>query len=88
VLMTKIFKSDKIGLPGFVFWNIRFSEFQNKNREGAKCEDFRIPVHLRHEKGIRSIKESRWKKSKSKAEVIKTGLSGLGYRSIRFFLNR
>jgi hypothetical protein len=57
--MMKIFKSKKIGLPGFVFWNIRFSEFQNRNREGAKREDFRIPVHLRHEKGIRSIKESR-----------------------------
>jgi hypothetical protein len=29
------------------------------NRELAKQEDLRIPVHLRHEKGIRSIKESR-----------------------------
>jgi hypothetical protein len=38
----------------------------------------RIPVHLRNGKGITSIKESRWKKSKPKAEVAKTGLSSLG----------
>jgi hypothetical protein len=57
--MTKFDKSEKIGLSSFVFQNIRFLQFQNKNMEGAKREDLRIPVHLRPRKGIRSIKESR-----------------------------
>jgi hypothetical protein len=57
--MNKFGKSEKIGLSGLVFWNIRFSQFQNKNKEGAKCEDLTIPVHLRYGKGIRSIKEPR-----------------------------
>jgi hypothetical protein len=29
---------------------------------------------LRHEKGLKGVKEPRWKKSKPEAEVIKTGL--------------
>jgi hypothetical protein len=31
---------------------------------------------------LKGIKEPRWKKSKPKAEVTKTGLSGVGYQSI------
>jgi hypothetical protein len=34
-------------------------QFQNRNREWAKHEDLRILVNLRHEKEVRSIKESR-----------------------------
>jgi hypothetical protein len=45
--------------------------------EGAKYEDLKILIHLRHGKGVRSIKELKWKKSKPKVEGIKTGLSGL-----------
>jgi hypothetical protein len=48
----------------------------------------KIQSVLRREKGLRSIKESRWKKSKPKAEAAKIKLSNFGYRSIRFFQNR
>jgi hypothetical protein len=43
--------------------------------EGAKFEDLKIQGVLRHEKILKGIKEPRWKKSKPKAEVTKTGLS-------------
>jgi hypothetical protein len=43
---------------------------------------------LRHGKGLKGIKEPRWKKSKPKAKVTKTKLSGFGYWSIRFSQNR
>jgi hypothetical protein len=85
MLMTKFGKSRKIGPSGFLFWTTRFSQFQNRNSEGAKRRDLKISIHLRHEKGVRSIKEPRWKKSKPKAEITKIRLSSLGYRSIQFF---
>jgi hypothetical protein len=43
---------------------------------------------FRHEKGLKDIKEPRWKKFKPKAAAVKTGLSDFGYRSIWFFQNR
>jgi hypothetical protein len=85
VLITKFDRARKTRLSGLVFWNIRFSQFLIMNREGAKCEDLKILVHLRHGKGIRSTKEPRQKKSKLEVEVAKTGLCGLGYQSIQFF---
>jgi hypothetical protein len=54
----------------------------------AKLEDLKIQGVLRHGKGLRSIKEARWKKSKPKTKAAKTELSDLGYRSIQFFLKR
>jgi hypothetical protein len=80
--MTKFVMSEKIGPSSFVFWTI---QFQNRNGEGAKRGDLKIPLHLRHGKEVRSIKEPRSKKPMPKAEVLKTGLSGLGYWSIQFF---
>jgi hypothetical protein len=56
--------------------------------QGAKRENMMIPVHSRQEKKAKSVKEPTWKKSKPKAEVVKTELSGLVYQSIRFFQNR
>jgi hypothetical protein len=53
--------------------------------QGAKRENMTIPVHSRQEKRAKSVKEPTWKKSKPKAEVAKTELSGLGYQSIYFF---
>jgi hypothetical protein len=53
--MTKFGKSGKIRLFGFVFRIIRFS--QNRNMDIAKLEDLKIPVHLTHGKGLRSINE-------------------------------
>jgi hypothetical protein len=43
---------------------------------------------LRYRKGLKSIKEPIWKKSKPEAEIVKTGLSGFGYRSIYLSQNR
>jgi hypothetical protein len=65
-----------------------FGGFQNRNREGAKPKDLKIQGVLRHGKILKGIKDPRWKKSKPKAEAAKTGLSGFGYRSIRFSQNR
>jgi hypothetical protein len=52
--------------------------------EGAKLEGLKLQGVLRHEKILKGIKEPRWKKSKPKAEVAKTGLFGFGYWSIQF----
>jgi hypothetical protein len=40
---------------------------------------------LRYGKGIKNIKEPRWKKFKPEAKVAKTGLCGFGYQSIWFY---
>jgi hypothetical protein len=42
---------------------------------------------LRHGKGLKGIKEPRWKKSKPKAEAAKSGPSDFGYQSIQFSQN-
>jgi hypothetical protein len=83
--MIKFGKSGKPYYLVLYFGTSVFLQFQNKNMNGVKSEDLRIPIHLRHGKGIRSIKGLRWKKSKSKAEAEKTKLSDLVYRSIRYF---
>jgi hypothetical protein len=54
--MTKFGKAEKIGQYGFIFQNIRFSHFQSRNREGAKCEDLWISMHLRHGKRVEASK--------------------------------
>jgi hypothetical protein len=59
VLMTKFGRSEKIRPSGFLFWNIWFWQFQNRNMTRAKFEDLKIQSILRHEKGLKSIKESR-----------------------------
>jgi hypothetical protein len=51
----------------------------------AILEDLKIQDVLRHEKGLKSIKEPIWKESKPEAEVAKIRLSSFEYRSIRFF---
>jgi hypothetical protein len=58
------------------------------NREGAKLEDLKSHGVLRHVKILKGIKEPRWKKSRPKAEVVKTELSDFGYQSSRFSQNR
>jgi hypothetical protein len=83
--MTKFDKSKKTGLSGFLFWTIWFRQFQDKTKEGAKFKDLKIQDVLRHEKGLTSVNETRWKKSKAKDEAAKTGLFDFGFRSIRFF---
>jgi hypothetical protein len=52
------------GLSGFR----RFSEQQHDMRY---TEDLKIQDVLRHEKGLKGIKEPRWKKSKPEVEVAK-----------------
>jgi hypothetical protein len=65
-----------------------FGSFQNRNETWATLEDLKIQDVLRHRKRLKSIKEPRWKKYKPEVEVAKIGLSGFGYRSIRFSQNR
>jgi hypothetical protein len=73
--MTKFGKAEKTGCSGFLFRIVQFWQFQVKTTEGAKLEYLKIQCVLRHGKGLRNIKEPRWKKSKPKAEAIKTGWS-------------
>jgi hypothetical protein len=39
--MTKFGEYGKIGLSGFLFYNIRFWQLQDKNKKGVKLEDRR-----------------------------------------------
>jgi hypothetical protein len=64
-----------------------FGSFQSRNTIRATLKDLKIQDFLRHGKGIKSIKEPRWKESKPEDEVTKTRLSSFGYQSIRFSQN-
>jgi hypothetical protein len=75
LLMIKFDKSKKTGLSDFLFQNIRFWQFQGKAKKGAKIKDLKISGVLKHGKILRSIKEPRWKKSKTKVMAAKTGVS-------------
>jgi hypothetical protein len=48
--MTKFVKSGKTRLSGLGYWSIQFWQFQNKIKEEAKLEDFKIQEYLKHEK--------------------------------------
>jgi hypothetical protein len=50
LLMIKFDKAGKIGWSGFLFWIIRFQQFQNMNRTGARLEDLKIKDVLRPRK--------------------------------------
>jgi hypothetical protein len=65
-----------------------FDSFRIKPNKELNPKILKIQGVLRHEKGLKGIKEPRWKKSKPKAEAVKTGLSGLGNWTIWFFLKR
>jgi hypothetical protein len=56
--MTKFGKAGKIGLTGLGNRSIRFWQFQNRIKEGAKHEDLKIPVRFKHGKGKKNIKDS------------------------------
>jgi hypothetical protein len=86
--MVKFGKAEKTGCSGFLFQIVRFWQFQVKTKEGAKFEDLKIQCVLRHGKGLRSIKEPRWKKSKSKAEATKTRWSSFIFWRVQFSQNR
>jgi hypothetical protein len=64
--------AEKTGCSDFLFRIVRFWQFQVKTKEGAKFKDLKIKGVLRHGKGLRNIKEPRWKKSKPKAKATKT----------------
>jgi hypothetical protein len=70
--MTKFGMAETTGCSDFLFRIVRFWQFQVKTKEGAKFEDLKIKGVLRHGKGLRNIKEPRWKKSKLKAKATKT----------------
>jgi hypothetical protein len=65
-----------------------FDSFQNRNNIWVLLEDLKIQDVLRYVKGLKGIKEPKWKKSKLEAKIVKTGLSSFGYRSIQFSQNR
>jgi hypothetical protein len=86
--MTKFDKSGKTGLSGFLCWTIRFWHFQDKTKEEAKFKDLKIQGVLRNEKGLKSVKKPRWKKSKPKAKATKTEPFGFRFRDVQFSQNR
>jgi hypothetical protein len=85
MLMIKFDEFGKTELSVFPFRTIWFWWFQDKIKEGAKFKDLKIQGVLRYEKGLKSVKKPRWKKSKPKDEAAKTGLSGFGFWSVQFF---
>jgi hypothetical protein len=55
--MAKFGKSEKTGLSDFLFQIIQFWQFQGKAKEWAKIKDLKIQYILRHEKGLKGIKD-------------------------------
>jgi hypothetical protein len=49
----------KLNHPVSYFGLSDFNSFQNMNKIGATLEDLKIQEILKHEKGIKNIKESR-----------------------------
>jgi hypothetical protein len=51
VLMTKFNKFEKNRLSDLLFWNIRFRQFQNRNKISATLENLKIQDILKYGKG-------------------------------------
>jgi hypothetical protein len=83
-LIIKFGKFEKIESSSFLFGTVWFRQFHGKVKEETKLEDLKIRGVLRHRKILKSIKKSRWKKSKPESDVIKIELSGFRYQSICF----
>jgi hypothetical protein len=54
--MIKFGKSKKPGSSSFLFWTVRFRQFQSKAKEGDKFEDLMIQGVLKQENGLKDIK--------------------------------
>jgi hypothetical protein len=54
--MTKFIKFGKIGSSDFLFWIVRFRQFQKKAKERAKLEDLKMQDILKHGERLKSIK--------------------------------
>jgi hypothetical protein len=80
--MTKFAKAEKIECSGFLFQTVRFRQFQNMKKAGAKLRDLKIQCVLKQEGGQKGIKGPRWTKIKQEAKVTKTGPSGLANQTI------
>jgi hypothetical protein len=63
----------KLDYPVCYFGASSFGSFRVKPRKEL---DLKIQCVFRNEKELKSIKDQRWKKSKPRAEAIKTRLSG------------
>jgi hypothetical protein len=85
--MTKFAKAGKTGCSDFLFRTVRFRQFQNMKKAGAKLGDLKIQGVLKQEGGLKGIKGSRWTKIKQEIKVTKNGPSGLSNRTIRFSQN-
>jgi hypothetical protein len=55
-LMIKFRKAEKSGSPVSYFETSGFHIFRTETGNEVKHEDLRIPMHLRHEKWVRSIR--------------------------------
>jgi hypothetical protein len=57
--MIKFGKSEKTGPSSFLFWTIRFWQFQIKAKDGAKFKDLLIQGVFKQETGLKGIKGAR-----------------------------
>jgi hypothetical protein len=71
LLMTKFGKARKPGCSGFLFRTVRFRQFQNMKKIGAKLGELKIQGVLKQGEGLKDIKGPRWNKIKQEAEVTK-----------------
>jgi hypothetical protein len=62
--MTKFVKDGKTGCSSFLFRTVRFQQFQNMKKAGAKLGDLNIQGVLKQEGGLKGIRGSRWTKIK------------------------
>jgi hypothetical protein len=69
--MTKFGKAEKTGCSNFLLQTVRFWQFQNMKKTGAKLGDLKIQVVLKQEEGLKGIKRLRWSKIKQEAEIHK-----------------
>jgi hypothetical protein len=67
---------------GFLFQIVRFRQFENMNKTGAKLEDLKIKDGWRSRKILKGDKEPMEKNIKPKPEITKTGMSSFGNRSV------
>jgi hypothetical protein len=72
LLMTKFGLAGKTGCFDFLFWTVRFWQFQNMNNTWAKLEDLKIQDVLKQEEGLKGIKGLRLNKIKQEVEIAKT----------------
>jgi hypothetical protein len=74
-VLTKFGKAGKTGCFDFLFRTVRFQQFQNIKKAGAKLRDLKIQCVLKQEDGLKGIKGLRWTKIKQEVKSRKNRIA-------------